>query len=1262
MKLERSSGKALLCLGLLVGLTAAGGLEPAKRDEVTPSTTITPSQTLTDAGSETSRSTAPSGSQVIGTLNPSSVLPSPVKSTVDPVSSFNSSALDAPLPDDQLPLHPVITPGWAVSGAIMLITGFVHALVGIKTKWLHTFFSTAFLASLGTTALILYVMVPPVSDAIQGAYVVAAVCTGAILGGLAIIFKELTECLAGLLGGFCLSMWLLTLQPGGLVPSAVGKIVFIASFTFSGFGLYFVPWTQIRAYALIACISFSGATVAVLGIDCFTRAGLREFWAYIWALNDKLFPLGAITYPLTRGIRVELACTILIFLAGIVSQLKLWRLIKDRRSKREEEIAEGERNLRIEEETIGRQVEEMTARERRHWERIYGDDTPTHQASDSALGDMDDEKRIRHSSATLVYSTRTKSPTEADGIVAAEVYVDPLADPTPSEKADVIETVIARDVGDGRRITVRIGEDELRGRQTPEKTSSPIHDSHMRRESYIMLDSRRSSQRNSQRNSLHTTEFPILSLPFQLSNAKSEEDHSSFAATFADEEDREFVPRPQIRNSTAEKLAKRLSSGSAKLLRSLSQRSAHSKRGIIEGVGESAEELAVESVKNRDDLDSLAAVLDDLSSLGEVSATPSPTADVKMELPTIKSEPKPAESNVPEPKKTEAAAAETTKKEERSPSSMEASDMIPEIPTGLSDMDVLAITKSRSVKHSPVPEQEGFVPAEKISVPAPQIETESEAGKKLENNGDGPGMVPVECPKLEEDGAKDGDDAAVRRESMDSVAASLTRGNLPPALSRVALSYRTNEWAKHLSVAEIPDPDELQQEIIAAQDGLDETPAPLDVVDLQQTAETATIPPYAPRSASAMSSYTGQIVSRSSSRTSLSAYPDSNTFGIQPGCSPDLQQGKLKGPYRSSSMTGMMLKGRNSRLLAEPIAEEGDHEPTEHVSTPFPSETSWTMPNANSASPVPHELLSSTSVPNLTRISQQSLYSQPPTLIGMREMLLRNKASGSFYPQTPEPIPYGIPTVPVARPSSEHESLHSHSAANNVPSDRSSPAAGVDLDDLPLSQRRALIRQSSMNMQPQQTLRRQRSGLRSPTPPVTSHPSPRATAESTPFDSHQPLRHSTAPTEAVRQAQLANFRSSVQADLRANAQPKTLSRQRSIGGDSFHQASPLLGGLLLGTTTSMSSLKGAFQTVADRHNGNNTSGSSGTEMQMQRNIDIQRGVMMGQKEAEAARLESTRLEREGRQREFEERMRRDRGMMEAHRDAMRRIQRGVRDV
>jgi hypothetical protein len=78
---------------------------------------------------------------------------------------------------------------------------------GADISRLHIFLSTAYLASLATTVLIVYVMNAPISNAIEGAYVVAVVITGSIVGGLAVVFPEVTEGLGCLLGGFCLSMW-----------------------------------------------------------------------------------------------------------------------------------------------------------------------------------------------------------------------------------------------------------------------------------------------------------------------------------------------------------------------------------------------------------------------------------------------------------------------------------------------------------------------------------------------------------------------------------------------------------------------------------------------------------------------------------------------------------------------------------------------------------------------------------------------------------------------------------------------------------------------------------------------------------------------------------------------------------------------------------------------------------------------------------------------------------------------------------------------
>ncbi|KAF3770457.1 hypothetical protein M406DRAFT_233865, partial [Cryphonectria parasitica EP155] len=206
----------------------------------------------------------------------------------------------------ELPIHPQITPGFSVAGVILIASGVAYAMVGIKTRWLHCFFSVGYLAALGVTVLILYVMDPPISKSVQGAYVVAAAGSGALLGGGSLVFKDVLECLGCLLGGFCLSMWLLTLKAGGLLGTGgSGNVIFICLFSAAGLAAFFSRRT--RAYVMIGCIALSGATAAVIGIDCFSRAGLKEYWAWIWDLNDNLFPLGADTYPLTRGIRVEQA-------------------------------------------------------------------------------------------------------------------------------------------------------------------------------------------------------------------------------------------------------------------------------------------------------------------------------------------------------------------------------------------------------------------------------------------------------------------------------------------------------------------------------------------------------------------------------------------------------------------------------------------------------------------------------------------------------------------------------------------------------------------------------------------------------------------------------------------------------------------------------------------------------------------------------------------------------------------------------------------
>jgi hypothetical protein len=270
------------------------------------------------------------------------------------------------------------------------------------------------------------------------------------------------------------------------------------------------------------------------------------------------------------------------------------------------------------------------------------------------------------------------------------------------------------------------------------------------------------------------------------------------------------------------------------------------------------------------------------------------------------------------------------------------------------------------------------------------------------------------------------------------------------------------------------------------------------------------------------------------------------------------------------------------------------------------------------------QIAASTSNPNLTRppIPGVVSYSSPQTLIGKREVLLRNRSQASFY--SPGAEPFGLSTIP----SSDAGSIHGPQGFG-ASSSRTSLENNPDLDDLPMSARRQILRQSSLDLpgHVHVQLQQQQPYLNLSNAASTSN-----------FNSHQPIHRRASANamgtyiapEAVRQAQLASFRTSVQADLRHSSLP--FAQQPSPYGGALSNVSP-------GATRAFS----AGQTGWDR------------------SADQQRSFLLSQKEAEAQRREMERLEKERNNAEFEERMRRGE-LLDAHRDAMRKLQRGVKDL
>ncbi|KAI1337949.1 hypothetical protein F5Y15DRAFT_138740 [Xylariaceae sp. FL0016] len=1187
----RAGVSALLYATMAWERVGAAHLGLYRRQDASPTTTTDAIETTTGTGSG-DRTTTATGTLETGKASASSTQSDDITSSI--MTSISATAIpsaingnnangsdsifvNSTIPEGELPLQPQLTPGWGVSGALLLITGAVYTLIGIKNAWLHTFFSTAYLSSLSVAVLIIYVMIPPVPNAIQGAYVVAATCTGLILGGAAVVFRELTEGLGCLLGGFCIAMWLLTLHEGGLVPETPGKVILIAVFTIFCYGLYFSRYT--RPYALIGLMAFSGATVTVLGIDCFSRAGLKEFWVYIWDLNDNLFPLGVDTYPLTKGIRVEIAITIILTIVGVISQLKLWRVIKENRDRRAEKRAEAQQKRDQEEEEIGRQIEADNARERRQWETVYGNEPPASLSGsgDSGVGDLDNEKKNRHSRTTVKRLTSDGEEIEMDE------FPGPLADSSPESQRQMEE-----DQYEGEKVTIGAIDEEgktLKPMAEPdEKAWMASADGEAKRVSGI---SARSSQRFSKVSGPEVTPLPFKIPSLYEGEGDHDGDRSSFA-TFADEDERSVYMNKRASRGS---LGNRLSVGSTHILRSISRNSLRSEKsnrrsGLFESAqgsprfGESFENLVAKD-RRPSNAGSMAATVDDMSMDGNDKSQGHSewTKEIMAELGD-------KTSNPPSP-----------------------------------NIEIHPPTDAKS------PTYGAFLNIRPLST-AESIGTDnfnaSELASKRSSTTNGANKTePVNELVNTETAATSGLGSTKPARSEKSAApsvtshsnASLTKDRLPSALSRVALSYRTNEWAKHLSLADAPEADQLQlnqrlEEVETAKQE-PEASVPVDVDSLQQTAHNSIPATTIKRSPSSTSNAPAMptAVYRSGSRTSLNSSSNirlsSITIPALDSSGPSNRPSPVKEgvPRPLQTRDSFRSKGRrhSSDVNIQPILEEHANERFSTIHS-TPSEGSRNSGgDSHSTSPARDQLANHAPVPGIVS------HNAPQTLLGKRDMYLRNKSALSLY----------------SPPISENNQPLVRSSGQIDPYQMASPYATEDADEMPLSQRKNLLRQSSV-------LSRSSSGpLRLSSTMNRASPSPapgqlRLNVTEGNYDARQPQRGSTLPSQAAREAQLASFRQSVAAELRAGT-PVTPAANAG-------RETPML-------NASMASLIGTTH-------GNND---------VRKTIDQQRNMMLSQREQLAQRREIERWEKERNERAFEEMMRRG-DLMDAHRDALRRMQ------
>ncbi|KAL5405756.1 hypothetical protein PMIN06_007870 [Paraphaeosphaeria minitans] len=714
-----------------------------------PSSTSRPRESSASPSASDHQSTTgepASRSSIVATATTVSASPS---ATATSTGSLPNATDPGSVSEDPLPLHPKITPALGLIGAILLLSGALYAVVGIKNKWIYVFGSAAYLASLAVTVLIIYLMSPPVSHAVQGAFFVAAFVTGMISGGLALVFTDLTEGLGCLLGGFCVSMWFLSLKEGGVITSTTGRAIFIGCVSVAGYSLSFSHYT--RTYGLIGAISFSGATIAMLGVDCFSRAGWKEFWLFLWNINPDVFPLNTNTFPLTKGLKAELAGVVILTVFGVISQLRLWRLVKEHRAKREEQEQEQAQSQQIHEAELGREIEDKFQKERREWEATYGEkDAPGSSGASGSASSLDEKEypATAHDSKVDL-----GEPEKKHAVVAVvSVHEDDKIQPVDETGAPVAQDGLVDRPAD-------------------------ISRSHSARPSSEAVVPSRMSRTVSVTSSLKPSSSPppppvVVPLPFKIpqeEEAMSQtSDNASVSALPDTEEEAPLADEQYIsRRVSGIPTMKRMSTA----------------RSLVDGF--QAGDVMMLSQIEDDRRSSVAATLDeeDRISLPE-SSRPSSLVH--------------AES------KTEEATIDASSLKSNDPGQMQDSNgsALGEDAAMSSSTPTIDVQPAESLDEA----SNTYGSASSLSQRGPResftVSTDPKHGVA------GSEVRSTRSPRLRHDTLVKGDSekSASAQSDVEEVPTVLR-----PRLSKVAQSYRTNEWAKHLEAADKPEVDEISE-------------------------------------------------------------------------------------------------------------------------------------------------------------------------------------------------------------------------------------------------------------------------------------------------------------------------------------------------------------------------------------------------------------------------------------------------------------------
>jgi len=722
-------------------------------------------------------------------------------------------------------------------------------------------------------------------------------------------------------------------------------------------------------------------------------------------LNLNVFPLRTDTYPVTRGIRVELAATIIIGVLGVISQVRLWNVIKERREKEENSRKEQNRKIEEEDAEAGRRLEEKNLQERAEWELIYGNgkkvDAKTASISETAVGDS------RRGSDGFT------SENDKDGSIELKEMQSPDVEISDGDKNGASE----------------IGIRELEA--VPEEVSSQ-HD-----------QLREGFQSQEQDPKQVDTKGPRPATPVNHVLGEANDDASENGAIIGSE-----VGTPGSKRFSGEEMLNRLSwrNSNGVMIASQSQEAlvAHddanlSVLGVVDDLhGTSVgfpsvasdvqhhidvTEREIDSSEETPDKDTAAADVEIKCSVGSQLARSAGLgvdtgAATHQDVEKVISDEPSVNGTSPQITPIENTAAANSPAEKSGISEASEQPLSPPTPaTDVHPVVVAAPMKTQEVKVQPTL-QPSPLSDEKVE----SVKADSE-GRPRTSTTIKPESIPepipepVPEPKVE----------VIKRLNASTVKA------LPEQTSRVIHSYRTNEWAKHLADADTPEMEPIEFEPepeVRESDEPQETAAFVDVGGLLQTPLTAQPPPIVNRpevyevdnqQSAYISSTPPPEIPRSKTRTSAHGL----TTKVMPV------------PITRNHSSASIPMLRSSSGPISPTQEQGLTS-TRNASTPLLTITTPNEPKETEPSP---------------------RWSGPPPLLAVRENMVRNRMSSTsnrYDPwsnrnQSRQSLPeFNTAASPISPPLS-------------VPEERDEEYEQAhDGDDIPLSKRRTMLQRQTM--------------------------------------------------------------------------------------------------------------------------------------------------------------------------------------------------------